>query len=115
MATFPTYACVQLEGYQEKSDFLVLRSEMDSGVAKQRPRRSLPIVTRDVKVKVANKTEKTLFDTWVKNDIDGGTGWFDYIDPLDNVTKQARIINGEVNWSSPGVVWFAQMKLETVG
>ena len=115
MATFPTYACVQLDGYQEKSDYLVLRSDMDSGVAKQRPRRSLPIVTREVKVKIANKTDKASFDEWIRTDINGGTGWFDYIDPINNVTKQGRIVNGEVNWTSPGLVWFATFKLETVG
>jgi len=115
MATFPTYACVQLEGYQEKANYSVLRTEMDNGIPKQRPRRSLPMVTREVRVKVANKTEKASFDAWVRNDLDGGTTWFDYTDPLDNVTKQARIVSGEVTWSSPGVVWFAEMKLETVG
>ena len=115
MAAFPAYACVLLEGYQEKANYSVLRSEMDNGIPKQRPRRSLPMVTRDVRVKLANKTTKAQFDTWVRVDLDGGTGWFDYVDPLDNTTKQARIVSGEVTWSSPGVVWFAEMKLETVG
>jgi hypothetical protein len=115
MATFPEYACVLLEGYQEKANYSVLRTEMDSGIPKQRPRRSLPMVVRDVKVKVANKTEKASFDAWIKDDIFGGTAWFDYTDPIDNVVKQARIVSGDVTWSSPGVVWFADMKLETVG
>lgn len=115
MATFPVYACVLLEGYKEKANYSVLRSEMDNGVPKQRPRRSLPMVTREVRVKLADKTAKAQFDTWVRTDLDGGTGWFDYIDPLDGATKQARIVSGDVSWSSPGVVWFADMKLETIG
>ena len=115
MAAFPAYACVLLEGYQEKASYSVLRTEMDNGIPKQRPRRSLPMVTRDVRVRLANKTTKAQFDTWVRNDLDGGTSWFSYTDPLDSVTKQARIVSGEVTWSSPGIVWFAEMKLETVG
>jgi hypothetical protein len=115
MATFPSYACVLLEGYQEKANYSVLRSEMDNAVPKQRPRRSLPMVVRDVKVKVANKTEKASFDTWIRDDIFGGTAWFDFVDPLDGTTKQARIVAGDVTWSSPGYVWFADMKLETIG
>lgn len=115
MATFPVYACVLLEGYKEKASYSVLRSEMDNGVPKQRPRRSLPMVTREVRVKLADKAAKVQFDTWVRTDLDGGTGWFNYIDPIDGATKQARIVSGEVTWSSPGVIWFADIKLETVG
>jgi hypothetical protein len=75
----------------------------------------LPMVTREVRVRVANKTEKASFDTWVRSDLNGGTDWFDFIDPLDGTTKQARIVSGDVSWSTPGVVWFADLKLETIG
>ena len=115
MATFPTYACVLLEGYKEKANYSVLRSEMDNGVPKQRPRRSLPMVTREVRITVADKAEKIQFDNWVRYDLNGGTSWFTFTDPIDSVTKQARIVSGEVTWSSPGVIWLADIKMETVG
>lgn len=115
MATFPSYACVMLEGYEEKASYNVLRTQMDSGLAKQRARNSLPIVTRNVRIKVSNKTDKGLFDAWVKTDLSGGVGWFTYIDPVDGVSKQARFISGEVSWTSPGVVWIASAEMETLG
>lgn len=115
MATFPTYACVLLEGYRETPNYNVLRTDMDVGVSKQRPRASLPIVTRSVRIKVENKTDKSLFDQWFKDDLNGGSGFFDYIDPLDSTTKQARFVGGQINWSSPGKIWIAEAQIETIG
>lgn len=115
MATFPDYACILLEGYEETPDFGVLRSDMDNSIAKQRPRRSLPIVTRNVRIKVENKADKLTFDEWFKNDINGGSDFFSYIDPIDGQTKQARFVGGEIRWSSPGILWFAEAQLETIG
>lgn len=115
MATFPAYACILLAGYEEEPDFGVLRSPMDDGLAKQRPRRTLPIVTRSATIRVPDKASKALFDAWVKNDLNGGTGWFSYADPLDQKTKQARIVGGKYKWTSPGRIWLAQCQLETLG
>jgi hypothetical protein len=115
MATFPSYACVMLEGYEEKASYNVIRTQMDSGLAKQRARNSLPIVSRNVRIRVPNKTDKASFDTWVKVDLNGGVGWFTYTDPVDNVSKQARFTSGELSWSSPGVIWIAAAQMETLG
>lgn len=115
MATFPTYAEIVLDGYQEKPDYGVLRTEMDNSLPKQRSRRSLPIVKRDVRIKVADRTKKAAFDDWFANDLNGGTGWFDFYDNVANVTKQGRIVGGAISWSTPGFVWIAQCSIETVG
>jgi hypothetical protein len=115
MASLPSYACVMLEGYEESPSYNVVRTSMDNGLAKQRARNSLPIVTRSVKINVGGKANKILFDTWFKNDLFGGVGWFDYVDPITGTTKQARFVNGELSWSSPGVIWMAAAKVETLG
>lgn len=115
MATFPAYACVLLDGYEESPDYNVLRSPMDNAIAKQRPRRSLPIVLRSVRIKVENKSQKINFDNWFKNDINGGTSFFDYTDPLDGSVKQARFVDGNISWTTPGNVWFADAQIETIG
>lgn len=115
MATFPNYACILLEGYGEEPDYGVLRTEMDGGIAKQRPRYTTPIVTRDAQIKVPDKTKKASFDAWVKSDINGGAGWFTWTDPLTNTSKQARIVGGKYKWSSPGVIWLAACQIETLG
>lgn len=115
MATLPSYACVMLEGYEESPSYNVVRTSMDNGLAKQRARNSMPIVTRSVKINVGGKANKILFDTWFKTDLNGGVGWFTYVDPIDSVSKQARFVNGELSWSSPGVIWMAAAKVETLG
>lgn len=115
MSVFPEYAKVLLAGYSEEADYGVLRTEMDSSIAKQRPTRSVPIVTRNVTIHVENIADKNAFDAWRKNDLNGSVGWFDWLDPLDGTVKQARIVGGKLQWSSPGKVWRAVGQIETVG
>lgn len=115
MTAFPSYAKVLLAGFTEESDYGALRTDMDGGVAKQRPRWTTPIVTRDVTVHVAAVELKNAFDLWMRSELSGGTGWFEWVDPLDCVVKQARFVGGKVSWTTPGKVWRAAAKLETVG
>ncbi|MBV6304941.1 hypothetical protein KVP10_08575 [Candidimonas humi] len=115
MATFPDYATILLDGFDKQADYGVLRTDMDGGIAKQRARYSLPIVTRNAQILVESVEDKNGFDAWVKTDLFGGAGWFDWTDPLDGVTKQARIVKGAVKWTSPGIIWLAQVQIETVG
>lgn len=115
MSTFPSYAKILLSGYAEEADYGVLRTEMDNGIAKQRPRRSIPIVTRTVVIHVETLEEKNAFDMWRRVDLFGSAGWFDWTDPLDGVTKQTRIVDGKLQWTSPGKVWRASGQIETVG
>jgi len=115
MSTFPTYAKILLSGYAEDADYGVLRTEMENGIAKQRPRRSLPIVTRTVVIHVETLADKNAFDTWRRVDLFGSAGWFDWLDPLDGVVKQTRIVGGKLSWTSPGKVWRASGQIETVG
>lgn len=114
MATLPSYVCILLDGYTEAPDYGVLRSDME-GLAKQRPRWSKSITTRDCQLLVESNADKILFDTWVRTDLNYGAGWFDYADPLDGQTKQARIVGGRYEWTSPGRIWVAQCQIETIG
>lgn len=115
MATWPSYAKILLAGYSEKADFGVLRTSMDGGPAKQRARWTKPIVTREAQVKVPGAAEKLAFDAWMRDQLYGGVGWFTFYDPLVGQMKQARIVNGELTWTSPGIVWIGQCRLETIG
>lgn len=115
MATFPTYATILLAGFSESADYGVLRTNMDGGLAKQRARWSVPIVTRDATIMVQSKADKALFDAWMKTDLAGGAGWFTWLDDVDGASKQARIVSGTVKWTTPGVAWLAQCQIETLG
>lgn len=114
MATFPPYARIIDAGYSKKSDFGVLRTDMDGGIAKQRPRWTTPIITRAVTILVQSIGDRDAFDTWMLTDNNGGVGWFNWIDE-SGVQKLARIVGGSVSWTTPGMVWTGQASLETVG
>jgi hypothetical protein len=111
--TLPSYACIQLSGYSESADYGVLRTDMD-GLAKQRPRWSKPIVTRTLRLSVGEKANKIAFDGFVRNDLAGGSGWFNFTDPVDEQLKQGRFVAGTLSWSTPGRVWFLDAKIETL-
>lgn len=115
MASLPSYARVLQDGYGEESDFGVIRTSMDNGIAKQRARYSKAIVTRDVQILVLNKADKGSLDDWIRDDLNGGAAWFDFTDPLTSTVKQARLVGGKIKWSSPGVVWIASGQIETLG
>lgn len=111
---FPSYACILLEGYSEQADFGVIRSDMD-GLAKQRPRWTKPIVTRQATVGVKSLLDRNAFDSWFRNALFSGVGWFTFTDPNDGVAKQGRFVNGDLAWTSPGVVWHAAVQIESIG
>jgi hypothetical protein len=116
MAAFPSYAHLVVDGYDETADYSVLRTDMDDGgPAKQRPRRTLPVVTRNASLFVGSLAERQAFIDWMKTDLSGGTDWFDWNDPADGATKRARIVSGKVTWTSPGGVWLGKIQLETIG
>lgn len=116
MATWPSYAKLLVAGYGEESDYGVLRTEMDNSIAKQRARRSTPIVTRDATLYVHGDANKTAFDAWIDDDLNGGAAWFDWTVPRTNRTVQARIVGGKYHWGEPaGQVWQATCQIETLG
>jgi hypothetical protein len=111
--TFPSYARIIADGYGDQADFGVIRSDMD-GLAKQRPRWSKPIITRTVTIMLNTVSDRILFDTFVRDDLNGGSSWFTFTDPIDGVSKQGRISSGPVQWSTPGVVWLAKASIESL-
>lgn len=116
MVEFPSYATILIDGYNEEADFGVLRTDMDSGIGKQRPRFSMPIITRNVTIMVCSDTHKERFDDWFDDDLNGGTGWFKLLLPRPERIVQARIIDGKFTWSAPQLQsWTGTCKLETLG
>lgn len=111
---FPSYACILMEGYSEQPDYNGLRTDMDGGIAKQRPRRTRPLLTRAASVGVRSVEDKVLFDSWFRNSIAGGFSWFTFTDPVDGIVKQGRFVGGELAWTTPGIVWRAQVQIESL-
>jgi len=116
LPVFPSYAKVLLTGFGQKADFGVLRTDMDGGIAKQRRRFSMPIVTRSVSLQITSRANKLAFDAWMSNELQGGTGWFTWYDPVERTSKRARFVKGELDWKPQTIeIWTATGQLETLG
>lgn len=117
MPALPNYVQILRPGFSEQPDFKVDRTEMESGPAKQAPINSLATVPRPMTLAIKEKADYLSFRTWVRVDLVNGSGWFDWTDPIDGVTKSARIVGGRYEASpGPGLRnWRIKTTFETWG
>lgn len=94
MATFPAYAQILYSGYSQKKESALLRTEMDSGPPKQAKVKSKVMMVRSVKIYLASKTGFQDFEDWYDTDLQLGSAWFDFVDPVSGSTVQARFKDG---------------------
>lgn len=116
--TFPAYMEAPLvSGFQQSPDFGVLVTQMDSGPDKQRPRNSKAIISRQVQFMVNSLANRNAFEVWVRDSLLGGSIFFNWTDPLDGVTKLARIVGGKVDYSPADSrqSWIIKFSMETYG
>lgn len=115
MANLPDYVKFLGDGYTEPLDYNVRRSEMDSGLGKQRPGRSKPVRTRKGTLTIGSPQNRVDFEKWLK-DNGGGTRYFDFKDPLTGVTKKCRFVNKiwDFQWRY-NTWWEVPCELESIG
>ncbi|WP_341249064.1 hypothetical protein [Cupriavidus pauculus] len=116
--TFPSYMPLPTAAaFQQTPDYGVLVTEMESGPDKQRPRNTRAIVSRTMQFVVASLTVRNDFENWVRDDLAGGTLWFNWNDPLTGTTKLARIVGGRVEYAAVArrQIWTVKFTLETYG
>lgn len=113
-AVLPDYVCFARSDYSEQFSYDVKQSEMDSGLKKQRPNRSVAIRTRKGSLIINGHENKRLFERWLKS-IGGGTGRFRYNDPLAKVSMECRFVNTEWNFSLQGIdIWTVDVEMENI-
>lgn len=116
MATFPTTGKLLFPGFAEQREPAALRTDTENGPPKQLMVRSRVMVTRPVTYLFA-KADYTAFVAWVRDTTNNGVDWFDWTDPVDGVTKQARIVGGDISDAKPRQGhfshWTVTFKLET--
>lgn len=117
MATFPTYAKILASGFAEQRESALLRTEMESGPPKQAKIKSRVLVTRPVKVLLQSRADYLRFVDWFADDLNEGSSWFDFMDPVDRTVKQARFVGGGLEASPQAglTVWTINAKIETWG
>jgi hypothetical protein len=94
MAAFPAYALLQFEGFDERPQDAVLRTNMESGPAKQAVLQSRVMIQRQVSYILLSNADYQSFKTFVRTTLHMGVDWFDWTDPSDTLVKQGRIVNG---------------------
>lgn len=97
MASLPTYARILYDGYSQKRESALLRTEMDSGPPRQAKLYSRVMITRSAKIYISSKSNFQSFETWYATSINEGASWFDMTDPVSGSTIQARFVGGGYN------------------
>lgn len=92
--TFPTYARILFDGYNQQRASALMRTEMESGPPRQAKVRSRVMLTRSVKIYLASKADFQAFEAWYANDCSLGATWFSFIDPVTKSTVLARFVSG---------------------
>lgn len=118
METFPSYVAIRLEGFSEKRESALLRSDMESGPAKQARIKTTVLVTRPVRLIFRTKTDYLSFLSWFSTNINEGADWFTWTDPVSGSAKTARFAAGGLD-AAPvaGTLgyWVVATSIETWG
>jgi hypothetical protein len=114
--TFPSYAKLLFSGFSVKRESAVLRSDMESGPARQTKVRSTVMITRSVKIYLPTLANYQSFEAWYSSDINEGASWFNFTDPVSGTSKLARFVNGGYT-ATPLMggmaAWTVEAKIET--
>lgn len=97
MATLPSYVNVLFEGYSQRRESALLRTEMEYGPPKQAKIKSLVMITRQASLYISSKSDFQAFETWYRDDINEGASWFFMDDPITLSQITARFVGGGFN------------------
>jgi hypothetical protein len=89
---FPLIGKFLLDPYREKPAPLTRRTNMDGGLPKQARIARRRMVQRPCAYRFT-AAEFTTFKAWV--DSEGAESWFNWTDPFNGSTKQARLVLGQ--------------------
>lgn len=118
MSALPSYVGILRDGFAEqRGKGGLVRSQMESGPAKQRRVATRTMVTRSVRLRIDTKANYLAFVEWFKTDLAMGADWFTFTDPVDGVIKLGRFVGGEYSASPQGSneYWTVTATLETWG
>ena len=100
-STFPDYAQVLLDNFEQRATANVQRSEMEDGYVHQAPANSLSRYELPLMYRLDSLAHKTAFEAWRRNTLANGALWFAWTDPADPLgatQRRVRIVKGEVTY-----------------
>lgn len=92
----PSYVSVILDGYKEKIEPTMLRTEFDDGYVRQDAKISRRRIVRSVRLRLCSVQQVRDFKCWLRDNIGNGAYWFNFFDHTEGRTMRARIVNGDV-------------------
>ena len=104
MATFPTWVKLAPRDGGERPSPVVVRSEMERGVPKQRRTAADSLVTIGVTAVFDNGDQAEKFLTWFYDNTtgaQGGAAWFDFVHPRTGATEEGQIVGGDIGELRP--------------
>lgn len=101
MASFPSYVQIAVGSMTEDRATVVLRSEMERGVPKQRRIASDTMVSMPVTLLFKTAADHDNFEHWFDSQIGSGTDWFSFTHPRTGAVVQARFVGGKLGALTP--------------
>ena len=101
MATFPSDVQCVLGTYSEDRAPVVLRSDMERGLPKQRRMASDTLVAVQVTLQFKDAAHNDAFEAWFDSQAGSGANFFTWVHPRTGTTVQARIVGGKLGPLAP--------------
>jgi hypothetical protein len=115
-ATFPSYLSLTRTDFAEEPAEAVYRTPMEGGLDKQLAKSSRQLVKRNVVYLAKTLADYNSWKTFVRTTLRMGADWFNWTDPVDSVTKLARIERGKYRgepWTPTLSHWDISFVIET--
>lgn len=114
----PSYVKILLEGYGHERESGLMRSDMESGPAKQVKFKHKVMITRTCNLYIESYELFEQFQDWFANDLKEGALWFTYQDPISQNNTLARFVGGGLKASPRSNAqrsWVVTTKIESWG
>lgn len=105
MSQWPTFAKVVTEGFGEKPNPSVKRTEMERGVPKQAVINKKVMVELNITVQFESGADVAMFENWYYNDIKR-VSFFSFRHPRTKQVLQCRIKSGDIGEIKPVISGF---------
>ncbi|MDH4868728.1 hypothetical protein SBO82_17330 [Alcaligenes nematophilus] len=100
MEKLPEYVSILLDGFGERFDPSVKRTEMERGPVKQEVLNSQVMVEIEATLFFRGRADTVSFDSWYFDTI-RRVGWFDVYDHRYRVTRSMRFKGGDIGTLTP--------------
>lgn len=111
MPSLPTYIFIDDLSLIRTTLDNTIRSEMEVGPQKSRPRQSIPMFNVGMQISICAE-DLTQFRTWFINEIGSGSYFFLMNDPFDGTRRRFRFVEPTFQWQKTGNNMTASIMLE---